>query len=213
MPPALIAFDLDGLLVDTEPLYFEAHASVFAEYGVTITAEEYARRWIIRGDRTESIAPEKGITADTRAMTAEAKRRFRALVDRDLRRMPGALEAVQRASRIAPTALVTNTPDADARLVTDRAGLSPYLRHFITRERYDRAKPAPDAYLAAAAAAGISPKDGLALEDSPRGARAAVAAGFRCVWVPTTWTNLDGPPEGIRRTVPSLDAVRFDAPD
>ncbi len=211
--PALICFDLDGLLVDTEPYYFEAHASVFADCGVTISADEYARRWIIAGDKTETIAPEKGITADHHAMTNEAKRRFRALVDKELRLMPGALEAVRRASRIAPTALVTNTPDGDARLVTDRAGLSPYLRHFITREAYDRAKPAPDAYLAAATAAGVQPGACVALEDSPRGTRAAVAAGVRCIWVPTSWTDLNGPPPGIWKTVRSLDEVRFDEID
>ncbi len=211
MPPAikLICFDLDGLLVDTEPYYFEAHASVFADHGVTITADEYARRWIIKGEKTDTIAPEKGITADHRAMTNEAKRRFRALVAKDLRLMPGALDAVKRASLIAPTALVTNTPDGDARLVTDRAELSPYLRHFITRERYANAKPEPDAYLAAAAAAGVRPDECITFEDSPRGTRAAVAAGVRCVWVPTKWTDLEGPPPGIWKTVRSLDEAEF----
>lgn len=210
-PPKLICFDLDGLLVDTEPYYFEAHASVFADHGVTITADEYARRWIIKGEKTDTIAPEKGITHDHRELTAEAKRRFRAMVARAVTLMPGALEAVRRAREIAPTALVTNTPDGDARLVTDRAGFTPYLDHFITRERYDRSKPAPDAYLAAAKAAGVSPAECITFEDSPRGTRAAVAAGVRCVWVPTSWTDLDGPPPGIWKTVRSLAEVDFRA--
>lgn len=209
--PALICFDLDGLLVDTEPYYFEAHASVFADHGVTITADEYARRWIIKGEKTDTIAPEKGITADHHEMTNEAKRRFRAMVARELRLMPGALDAVRRARDVAPTALVTNTPDGDARLVVDRAGFTPYLTHFITREKYDRAKPEPDAYLAAAKVAGVSPSDCITFEDSPRGTRAAVAAGVRCIWVPTTWTDLDGPPPGIWKTVKSLDEVDFSA--
>ena len=209
VPVKLICFDLDGLLVDTEPYYFEAHASVFADYGVTITADEYARRWIIKGDKTETIAPEKGITADHRMMTEEAKRRYRKMIDQELRLMPGALEAVKRAREVAPTALVTNTPDGDARLVTDRAGLTPYLKHFITRDRYIHAKPEPDAYLAACAAAGVQPGDAITLEDSPRGTRAAVAAGVRCIWVPTKWTDLDGPPPGIWKTVRSLTEVDF----
>lgn len=213
MPPApkLICFDLDGLLVDTEPYYFEAHASVFADHGVTITADEYARRWIIKGDKTDTIAPEKGITVDHHELTAEAKRRFRELVRKDLRLMPGALDAVRSARAIAPTALVTNTPDGDARLVVDRAGFTPYLTHFITRERYVNSKPAPDAYLAAAQAAGVTPAECITFEDSPRGTRAAVAAGVRCIWVPTKWTDLEGAPAGIWKTVTRLSEVDFRA--
>jgi HAD superfamily hydrolase (TIGR01509 family) len=206
----LVCFDLDGLLVDTEGYYFEAHRSVFAEYGVEITREEYARRWIIAGEKTEQVAPLKGIAADPKALSAEARRRFRAMVEREIRLMPGAMDAVVKAARRFPTALVTNTPRAEAELILERTGLGAHLAHRITRERYERQKPAPDCYLVACEAAGVEAAEAVALEDSPRGVAAAVAAGLRVIWVPNAFTNLGGAPPGIWRTVPSLADVDWD---
>lgn len=205
-----VFFDLDGLLVDTEPTYYEAHRSVFAERGVALTREEYARRWIIRGERTARIAPEKGIDADPALLSAEATRRFREMIEREVNLMPGARDAVERASRRFVTALVTNTPRPVVDGILARTGLVRGLHHLVTRETYDRPKPAPDCYLAAALVARVPRVDALALEDSPRGAGAAVAAGVRCVWVPNVDTVLEGPPPGIWRTVRSLADLDFD---
>ncbi|MEK7767241.1 MAG: HAD family hydrolase, partial [bacterium] len=70
MPAELqaILFDMDGLLVDTEPHFYEAHRSVFAEHGVEIPIEEYARVWIIRGARTQDEAMRRGLRADPEAV-------------------------------------------------------------------------------------------------------------------------------------------------
>jgi HAD superfamily hydrolase (TIGR01509 family) len=205
MAPTLraVCFDLDGLLVDTEPHYFEAHRSVFAEHGVRLTKEEYARRWIITGTRTADEVARLGLRADPEAMSREAKRRFRALVDRDLRPMPHARETLERAHARFRTALVTNTPGAEVELVLGRLGLAPHLDRVVARESYDRAKPAPDGYLAAARLLGAAPAECLALEDSPRGVRAAVAAGMPVVAVVNEMTRFE-PPVGAVLVLDSL---------
>ena len=192
MPLRAICFDLDGLLADTEPHYFEAHRSILAEHGVTISTEEYTRRWIIEGTHWADEAARYGIDIPAAELSAESRRRFRALVDRNLGPMPGALEVLRRAAARGPTALVTNTHHEDAERVVERLGFRPFLVHLVTRERYERAKPEPDGYLAAAAVLGAAPADCLALEDSPRGMRAALAAGLPCVLVLNDLTRLGG---------------------
>lgn len=209
MPLRAICFDLDGLLADTEPHYFEAHRAAFAVHGVHLTMEEYARAWIIEGTKTADEAPRRGITADPAAISADAFARFNALMEQELKPMPFALETVKSAAALVPTALVTNTHHAAAAKIVERLGLAPYLRHLVTRERYARAKPMPDAYLAAAETLGVAPADALALEDSPRGMKAALAAGLKCVLVLNAMTRFGGRPEGPIRICDSLAEVDF----
>ncbi len=205
-----ICFDLDGLLVDTEPSYYEALRSVFAEYGCAVSQEEYARRWVIRGTRTAEEALRHGITADPEALSVEVKRRFTAMVERELKLMPHARETLEQANRRFVTALVTNTPRGEVELILSRAGLSGFLQHLVTREEYRNAKPAPDCYLTAARLVGVSPVECLALEDSARGVHAAVAAGIPCVAVLNEMTRYE-PPEGALQVLQSLTELDLDA--
>jgi len=208
MPAELEAllFDMDGLLVDSEPHFYEAHRAVFAEHGVVISPEEYARVWIIRGARTQDEAVRRGVPADPEALRAEVMRRFRASVARGLALMPGARALLERARGRFRTAVVTNTTRAEAVLVLERLGLAPLLDRVVAREDYARAKPAPDAYLAGAAAVGAAPAACLALEDSPRGIASAAAAGIRCVAVPNALTRIE-PPAGAWRVLDTLAAL------
>lgn len=205
-----VCFDLDGLLVDTEPYYYEAHRQVFAEHGYELSKEEYARTWIIRGAKTADEAARMGITADPRTLTAEVKRRFRAQVDRELKLMPHARETLEQASQRFKTTLVTNSLREEAEPILQRMGLRQFLHHLVTREEYRNAKPEPDCYLTAARLMGVSPESCLALEDSPRGVRAAVAAGMRCVAVVNEMTRYE-PPKGAILVLQSLAELDFDA--
>jgi len=204
-----LCFDLDGLLVDTEGFYYESHRSVFAENGYVLSKETYARKWIIQGTHMEDEIAGFGITADPRVLSEEVKRRFRALVDADLRLMPHARETLERAAPRFGTALVTNTPRGEVDLILDRMGIRPFLHHLVCRESYAAAKPAPDGYLTAAKRLGVPPAACLALEDSPRGVRAAIAAGMPVVAVVNEMTRFE-PPVGARRVLTSLADLDLD---
>jgi len=206
-----VCFDLDGLLADTEPFYFEAHRLVFARRGVALTMEEYALRWIIRGERTVGAAPAMGITEDPAILTAEAKALYREMVMRDVSPMPYAVEAAKRVAARFTTILVTNTPEAETRTILEKTGLKPYVHKLASRESYERAKPAPDSYLAAARILDLPVTECLAVEDSPRGVRSALAAGMRCVWIPNEYTRVPDPPEGILVRLESLADLDVDS--
>ncbi len=205
-----VCFDLDGLLVDTEPYYYEAHRQVFAEHGYELGEKEYALKWIIRGTRMDLEAPGFGIKADPEALLAEVRKRFRAMVDAELKLMPHAREKVVEASGRFVTALVTNAQPEDVQKIIRRLNLESFLNHVITREDYSSPKPAPDCYRAAARVLGLSPGECLALEDSGRGVRAAVGAGVPCVAVLNALTRYE-PPAGAILTVNDLAEVDFDA--
>lgn len=204
-----VCFDLDGLLVDTEPYYYEAHRQVFAEHGYELSEREYALKWIIRGTRMDLESPGFGIGEAPETLLAEVRKRFRAMAAARLDLMPFAREKLAEASARYATALVTNAPPEDAEAIVRRLDLGGFLRHVVTRKDYANPKPAPDCYRAAARLIGEPPGRCLALEDSSRGVRAARGAGLPCVAVLNRLTRYE-PPEGAVLTLGDLSEVDFD---
>jgi HAD superfamily hydrolase (TIGR01509 family) len=192
-----VFFDFDGLLADTEPAYYSACSSVMAECGVTVTREEYAARWIVRGTKASEELPRLGVKMDPEAWVAEVRKRFRAIIARELKAMPHALEALSAAKARFATAVVTNTPHGDVEPMLERLGMAKLLDHVVAREDYERSKPDGDCYLAACRMARFEPRECLALEDASRGVRAASAAGVPVIAVLNEWTKSVIPPEAF----------------
>ena len=110
------------------------------------------------------------------------------MLRRDAALMPGASEAVSRLGGAFALALATNSNREEAAFVLDHFGLRPAFAAVVTREDYGEAKPAPDAFVTAAARLGLAPGRCVAVEDAERGVRAAARAGCRCVAVPHAFT-------------------------
>ena len=118
------------------------------------------------------------------AINDEVVRRMRAHYERELRLIPGAIEAVERlatAFRLA-VASSSNRPLIDAVLST--SGLDRLFEVTVSSEEVPRGKPAPDVYLEAARRLSVAPSRCAAVEDSGNGLRAANAAGMRVVALP-----------------------------
>jgi HAD superfamily hydrolase (TIGR01509 family) len=201
-----VVFDLDGVLIDSEGLWHRATNEVLKEWGLSVTAEEYGRDWI-----GTALGPEFGVVHFKLPIDAEEFRRRRkpivtGLVQKEARLMPGAAAAVERLAARWPLAVATNSYAAAAEPVLERLGVRPHFRELVTRERYAQAKPAPDAYVAAAAALGAPPRSCVAIEDTPRGIESAAGAGMRTIAVPNEFTRgLDFAQADL--VVAGLDAV------
>lgn len=206
MQPAVI-FDLDGVLIDSEELHYRAYCTVLAPEGVWIDRAVYGREWISAGHGPEWACETHALpfSAD------ELKRRkgpvYRKLLESELAAMPGAADALLRLSRHFPLAVATNSGREDVEYVLARLGLREFLAEVIPRERYERAKPEPDAFLAAAAALGRPVDRCLVVEDSRRGLRAALAAQIACVAIPTDFTR-HSDLSAAARILPNLDALQ-----
>jgi HAD superfamily hydrolase (TIGR01509 family) len=201
-----IIFDLDGVIVDSEPLQFEAYAEVLAALGVRISREEYGREWVGAGQ-----GPEYAVRAYCLSITpAELRARKSAVYQRRLRVEAklnrGALEALERLGADYCLALATNSSRVDTDIVLDRFDLGRHFAVIVTRELYAERKPAPDAYLTAARHLDVRPRRCVVVEDSWRGVAAAHRAGCACIVVPNELTaNQDF--SHANRVVGSLDDV------
>lgn len=207
--PAAVVCDMDGLLVDSERLERRAWQAAAAEHGIDMSDERFATFVGHPADEGERMLRGYfGAEFDVPAWRESCHRRLRAIMDLEgVPLRPGALEWLAFvAGHGLPVALATSS---GPELVRDRLG--PHLGAFaavVTRADVARGKPHPDLYLEAARRLGVRPGECLALEDSPTGARSAIAAGMPVVLVPDL---VQPTPEVAARVAgihPSLDAVR-----
>jgi HAD superfamily hydrolase (TIGR01509 family) len=200
-----VLFDMDGLLVDTEPLWFETEAEVMARLGGTWGRADQER--LLGGSMAHTV----GYLLSRADQPAAPEEVARWMMNGMLRRAaegrvvvrPGARELLgQVAAAGLPHALVTGSQ----RLFTDAVLASTGLRFPVTVTGDDvaRAKPDPEPYLLAAKRLDADPGRCVALEDSPNGVASATGAGCRVVAVPSL---LPIPPAPGRLVVPSLTGV------
>lgn len=190
-PPDAILLDMDGLLVDSEPLWFEIERAFCRSRGFDWTLED-AAGCVGRGLRATLAA-----MGERFGFSIEAERDAAFVVDQfiaragDLALKPGASELMEAAEgRGIAMALASSSPRRLVGAVVDRFALRGRLGAIVTGEDVVHAKPAPDIFLKAAAELGAPPPRCAVLEDSLAGATAGRAAGMIVVAVP------EGPWEG-----------------
>ena len=176
------------------------------EYGVDMGLEEYRRHFIAADGGPEYACRTYALPIAPAEVRARKGVLYRTLIEPGVAPMPGARAALERLGRTRPLAIATNTVRADAAIITGHLGIDGYLRAVIVREDYPRSKPAPDAYLAAAAALGLPPAECVVIEDTARGLGAGLAAGMRVIAVPSDLT-FDNDFSGATRRLPDLAAL------
>jgi HAD superfamily hydrolase (TIGR01509 family) len=178
-----ILWDNDGVLVDTEGLYYRATREVMASAGVELTEPMYLQLFLVEARGAWHLVEEKGFPpAQIAAMRDRRSRRYLELVEQESRPLPGVNEALRALQPHFRMAVVTSS-HADPFAAAHRStGLLPFFEFVLTRECYGNCKPDPEPYLCAVERLGLSREECLVIEDSERGLRAAKAAGLAC-WV------------------------------
>lgn len=192
-PIQAIIYDLDGTLVDSEPLWYAAESELIAARGDVYRDEVRAALVGLRLDGCIAIIREAySLTETVSELREELLQRMMNHVQQSLTTRDGA-EAVLAAVHALPlaTAIASSSPLSFIEGVIQNRGWDedyfPRGRHCLfSADDVAEGKPAPDVYLAAARSLQVDPHRCVAIEDSTTGARAAVAAGMICfaVWDP-----------------------------
>jgi HAD superfamily hydrolase (TIGR01509 family) len=202
--PAAVAvlFDMDGLLIDSEPLWLEAETAVMARLGGS---------W---GEQDQAALVGGSLALTVRTLLAKAPRPappelvgqwVMSYITERVRRggvpvRPGAWELLAEVAAAGlPRALVTSSQRGFMQAVLDSTGMR--FDVLVCGQDVAATKPDPEPYLLAAKLIGVPPGDCFALEDSPNGVASAEAAGCRVIAVPSL---LPLPPAPGRIVVPSL---------
>jgi len=184
-----ILFDNDGVLVDTEALYFRANQEALATVGVTLDEATYVEFFLREGLGAWHLAEARGVSpAGIEALRAARDRRYFDLVDSADIVIPGVAALLPRLAARFRMAIVTSSEPGPFARTHARTGLLPHFELALTRHDYQQSKPHPEPYLTAVARLGVAPARCLVIEDSERGLRAAKAAGLCCWVVPSGLT-------------------------
>ncbi len=183
-----VVFDIDGLLLDTEESWTVAERTLFERRGETFTPEHKRVLLGTSPDVAAALFEELlGAPGQGRALIAELGMLVYSEMGRYAPPRPGALELVTRLRDAGiPMALASNSPRLLANRALATAGVDQgWFVSVRTADEVAHPKPAPDLYLASCAALGTEPARTLALEDSPTGVAAALAAGCYTIGVPS----------------------------
>lgn len=183
MSAEFVLWDHDGVLVNTEPWFFEATRATLAGYGIEVTRDH----WLDIQSRGQGLVrlvnESEAVTPDLSEIRIERDDLYDELLRENDVVIQGALEVLGEVGESHRMALVTTSL---RRFIDQLHGDSSVLDHFdfvVTAEDCSKHKPHPEPYLRAMELLGADPAESVAVEDSPRGLASAVAAGVRCLVV------------------------------
>lgn len=201
-----VIFDLDGVLINSEPLHCRAFQAALRPYGVTLTARDYYAGYIVYSDREvlERLLPDRGALE---AAVAAKEQRYRELVEEGVPPFRDGLALVAKTVgwRVA---LATGSIRYEAESALRSLGIRDRFEVVVTREDCRQGKPDPEPFLRAAAGLGLPPRRCVVIEDTPGGVQAAKSAGMIAVAV--THSCSRSQLIGADLVVDDLEAVSLD---
>ncbi len=184
--PAAVVFDLDGVIGDTESASLAAFAAAFGELGLVLTTEDLADMVGLSLVRVDELMRERhGIAFAFEELRDRYRGLYLDFLHAGVSACAGAAELVASLSDGGvPIAVASSSPRTQVDLVLASTGVAPHVQASAAGDEVAATKPAPDVYLLALERLGVPPSPAVvAIEDSPAGVAAAVAAGLRCVGV------------------------------
>jgi HAD superfamily hydrolase (TIGR01509 family) len=206
--PTAVLFDMDGTLIDSEPVWFETEVRLLAEFGFELGPEHWEH---VLGQPNEVsckyLVKVSGIPLTWQELNEKIEAAMVEQLSQGFELLPGAKELlVELQAAGMPTALVS----ASSRQIVDAclgAIGADFFRHTVSGDDVARSKPDPEPYLLAARLLGVDPADCVVIEDSRIGITAGSAAGCRVLAVPHATVQVPELPRVTKAA--SLDGVNL----
>jgi len=179
-----VIFDMDGVLVDSEPAWEQARKSLFLEHGLDYPPEITQTLMGMNSKEWSRYLRERGIPLSEKEIVEEVLKRVAASLKEDLRLLPGAVQAVRTLAERWALAIGSSADREIITLVLDLADIRDAFGVIVSSAEVPHGKPAPDTYLRAAELLRVPAERCAVIEDSANGIRAGHAAGARTIAVP-----------------------------
>jgi HAD superfamily hydrolase (TIGR01509 family) len=188
--PKAIFWDNDGVLVDTEELYFKATQRVLADVGIPLTEPDYIELFLIQGRGAFHLALERGMPPDdVERLRTDRNVLYGQWLATETRVMDDVCRVLEALHGRSVMGVVTSSRKDHFDVIHAQTGLLKYFDFVLTAADFRRVKPDPEPYRRAVERAGFDASECVAIEDSARGLEAARAAGVPCIVVPTRLTR------------------------
>ncbi len=184
-----ILWDNDGVLVDTEHLYFEATRATLARWGIALTEDEYRELFLRQGTGTLHFAAAHGWPeAELARFRRERNAAYSELLRAGVHVIEGVADVLGSLHGRCTMGIVTSSQREHFDLIHAASGLLRFFDFVLASGDYANPKPHPDPYLKGLERIGAAREECVVVEDSERGLAAATAAGLRCIVVPSRLT-------------------------
>lgn len=209
-----VIWDVDGTLVDTAELHFQAWSRLAAELGRPFSRADFAATF---GWRNPDIIPrlfDIHAEAEVAELGNRKERYYRAAAAAGVALLPGARRLIEELHADGwRQAVGSSAPRENLELILRLTAIDSYLSAVVAMEDTRRGKPDPEVFLLAARRMGVRPERCLVLEDAPAGVQAARAAGMKCFAVAFVGHHSDADlrQAGAHQVVPSLEQVSADS--
>jgi beta-phosphoglucomutase len=180
-----VIFDMDGVLVDTEPLHVQNEKQMFRKLGLDISDQEHAGYMGTATDvMWEQIVRERKLPFEISELTKQTIQQeipFFESMDK-IDPMPGLVNLLEKMKQEGiPMAVASSSDAVIISIILDKSGLGKYFLHALSSGEIGRSKPEPDIFLHVANMLGVAPENCIVFEDSKNGIKAAKAAGMYCI--------------------------------
>lgn len=185
-----IFWDNDGVLVDTESLYFSATQQVLATVGVTLSKDQFIELFLVQGKGAWHLAIENG-TSPNRVADLRSQRDalYAKMLSHDCNIIDGTRDVLESLHGDFLMGVVTSSRKEHFDLIHRSSGLLKYFSFVLTGDDCTKFKPDPEPYLLAVKKSGFAKEECVAIEDSERGLKSAKSAGIDCIVIPTELTK------------------------
>jgi HAD superfamily hydrolase (TIGR01509 family) len=180
-----VVFDLDGVIVDSEPVWEEVRQAYVAAHGGTWQSDSQRRLMgMSTGEWARYLSGELGVDRSAEQVATEVVAEMTRRYAEHVPLIDDADQVVRRLAARWPLGLASSSPTRLIAAALAATGLTDAFGATLSTEETERGKPEPDVYLAVAERLGVDPTRCVAVEDSSNGVRSAATAGMRVVVVP-----------------------------
>ncbi|WP_082616047.1 HAD family phosphatase [Massilia sp. Root418] len=178
-----ILWDNDGVLVDTERLFYQSNRELFLPFGIDLSELDFFNWYLSDNCGAWHLLEHLGLDEARVVQLREGRNRRYAelLLGAAVEPIAGVGELLSALAARVPMCVVTSSTGSHFALIHSRLDLLRHFRFVLTAEHYTNSKPSPEPYLLGLEKLGLAAERCVVVEDSPRGLQAATAAGIRCI--------------------------------
>lgn len=184
-----VVFDMDGVLIDSEPINCEVNRLTFEEIGVNISKKEFIEEWIIKGTGTREAIKRHNIQATYEDLQKIKKKIYLNFYRNKIKLKPYAKEILIKLKKKYKLALASQGHKYNVLTVMKKFGFNRFFHVVLGKQDVNKNKPDPEMFLKAAEKLKVKPEECLVIEDSEKGIIAAKNARMKCIAIPDDWTK------------------------
>ncbi|MFH1291925.1 MAG: HAD family phosphatase [bacterium] len=184
-----IIFDMDGLIVDSEPLQCYCYTTTLKKFGVELSDKNFYKYFTTQGLDVHKYVKQEKIDLDTNMVYQEKKKLYKKILKEKARLFPGVSQTIRLLKQKFELGLATSSSKMAVNIVLGSNNLKKYFSTIVTAEQISKDKPDPEIFLTASNDLNIDPKNCLVLEDAQKGIVAAHRAGMKSIAIPNKHTK------------------------